>query len=312
MDQISLFAGGRITDYAGAFVQGTFDGVDQRVPSGQHRPAPDRAVQSWRHASCVSALDINNGPTVQDPFNSTYAWGYPYVASILVPTPTAQPLLAGGLIGNSIGATVYAWYDRSLYLEAGLYNTYGPSLAELYRQCIWAGRHRESGTLSCAPPMSGTGTASPPMSAGFSCIPTSIRPISTFASNGSCGPGQLHRLRSRWWLSMDRRRNEYRLGSRDHRPRGTEPAQLVRYRGGEPSRQYAEPASRQRHLLLPADLRGHGRLAKDLGHPDPGALRARAADRERQRQAQQQRLHLRGRLRAVRQSRLSASAYGST
>jgi hypothetical protein len=27
MDQISLFAGGRITDYAGAFVQGTFNGV---------------------------------------------------------------------------------------------------------------------------------------------------------------------------------------------------------------------------------------------------------------------------------------------
>ena len=27
MDQISLFAGGRITDYAGAFVQGTFDGI---------------------------------------------------------------------------------------------------------------------------------------------------------------------------------------------------------------------------------------------------------------------------------------------
>ena len=26
---------------------------------------------------------------------------------------------------------VYAWYDRSLYLEAGLYNTYGPSLLSL-------------------------------------------------------------------------------------------------------------------------------------------------------------------------------------
>ena len=35
--------------------------------------------------------------------------------------------------------------------------------------------------------MSGTGTASPPISAGFSCIPTSIPPTSTFASNGSAG-----------------------------------------------------------------------------------------------------------------------------
>lgn len=50
------------------------------------------------------------------------------MSSALVPTPAAQPLLAGGLAGNSLGATVYAWYDRSLYLEAGLYNTYGPTL----------------------------------------------------------------------------------------------------------------------------------------------------------------------------------------
>ena len=50
-------------------------------------------------------VDVNNGPTVQDPVNSTYAWGYPFVASALAPTPAAQPLLAGGLIGNSIGAT---------------------------------------------------------------------------------------------------------------------------------------------------------------------------------------------------------------
>jgi hypothetical protein len=68
---------------------------------------------------------------VQDPYNSSYAWGYPYVASALAPTPAAQPLLAGGLIGNSIGVTLYGWYDRAVYLEAGLYNTYGPTLLSL-------------------------------------------------------------------------------------------------------------------------------------------------------------------------------------
>lgn len=73
-------------------------------------------------------LDFNNGPTVQDPYNSTYAWGYPYVASALSAVPSAQPLLAGALAGNSYGITGYAWYDRSLYLEGGLYGAYGPSL----------------------------------------------------------------------------------------------------------------------------------------------------------------------------------------
>ena len=74
---------------------------------------------------------MNNGPTVQDPYNSTFAWIFPFASSALAPTPTAQPLLAGGLIGNSIGATVYAWYDRRLYVEGGLYNTYGPTLLNL-------------------------------------------------------------------------------------------------------------------------------------------------------------------------------------
>jgi len=127
MDQISLFAGGRITDYAGAFVQGTFNGIAStfKLDNTDLRLTTPLSVGD---TELRVGLDINNGPTVQDPYNTTYAWGYPYVASALVPVPTAQPLLAGGLIGNSIGATVYGWYDRSLYVEAGLYNTYGPSM----------------------------------------------------------------------------------------------------------------------------------------------------------------------------------------
>ena len=130
VDQISIFLGGRITDYAGGFVQGTFSGITStfKLDNTDLRMSTPLDVNS---TELRVGLDVNNGPTVQDPFNSTYAWGYPYVLSALAPTPAAQPLLAGGLVGNSLGATVYAWYDRSLYLEAGLYNTYGPTLLSL-------------------------------------------------------------------------------------------------------------------------------------------------------------------------------------
>ena len=141
MDQISVFAGGRIADYAGAFVQVTFNGID----SSFHLDNTDLRLTTPFHVGDTElrvGLDINNGPTVQDPYNSTYAWGYPYVASALVPTPAAQPLLANGLTGNSLGATLYAWYDRSLYLEAGLYNTYGPSLLS------WTGNAYGPGSTS--------------------------------------------------------------------------------------------------------------------------------------------------------------------
>jgi hypothetical protein len=141
MDQISVFAGGRIADYAGSFVQVTFNGID----SSFHLDNTDLRLTTPFHVGDTElrvGLDINNGPTVQDPYNSTYAWGYPYVASALVPTPAAQPLLANGLTGNSLGATLYAWYDRSLYLEAGLYNTYGPSLLS------WTGNAYGPGSTS--------------------------------------------------------------------------------------------------------------------------------------------------------------------
>ena len=128
MDQISVFLAGRINDYAGGMVQATFDGIG----SAGYLDNTDLKLTApfdLKNAELRVGMDVNNGPTVQDPYNSTYAWGYPYVSSALVPTPAAQTLLSGGgLIGNAIGVTAYAWYDRSLYLEAGLYNTYGPRL----------------------------------------------------------------------------------------------------------------------------------------------------------------------------------------
>ncbi len=62
MDQISLFAGGRITDYAGAFVQGTFDGVT----SAFHLDNTDLRLTSPFSVGDTElrlGLDINNGPT---------------------------------------------------------------------------------------------------------------------------------------------------------------------------------------------------------------------------------------------------------
>jgi hypothetical protein len=73
LDQISLFFAGRINDYAGAFVQGTYDGVghaflldntDLRLTT--LLDANDRDLRV--------GLSGNNGPTVQDPYNSTFAW----------------------------------------------------------------------------------------------------------------------------------------------------------------------------------------------------------------------------------------------
>jgi hypothetical protein len=130
LDQISLFLAGRLNDYAGAFVQGTYNGVDRTV-SLDNTDLRLSAPLTFRDNELRVGLSVNNGPTVQDPYNSTFAWIFPFATSQLAPTPTAQPLLAGGLIGNSVGVTAYGWYDRHLYFEGGVYNTYGSTLTRL-------------------------------------------------------------------------------------------------------------------------------------------------------------------------------------
>jgi hypothetical protein len=138
MDQISLFLAGRITDYAGGMAQVTFDGIAS-VGYLDNTDLKLTTPFDFNDTELRVGLDVNNNPTVQDPYNTSYAWGYPYVSSALVPTPAAQPLLAGALAGNAIGATVYAWYDRSLYLEAGLYNTFDKRLLALTGNALGPG-----------------------------------------------------------------------------------------------------------------------------------------------------------------------------
>jgi hypothetical protein len=82
---------------------------------------------------------LNNNPTVQDPYNTTAAWGFPYIASAIAPGPAGSPILADGFGGNTIGYTVYAWYDSKLYLEAGAYNTLGPWVLARFGNALGVG-----------------------------------------------------------------------------------------------------------------------------------------------------------------------------
>lgn len=128
LDAVSLFLAGRIGEHSGGFVQGTYSGTSQMFLLDLVDVRPYTDSFDLGGTELRLGTTVNNTPTVTDPFNSTFAWGYPFVASHLAATPTAQPILANGLAGNSIGLTAYAWYDRALYLEAGGYQSQSPYL----------------------------------------------------------------------------------------------------------------------------------------------------------------------------------------
>ncbi len=119
-DQTSLFYGGRIAGPVGAFVQVTYDGVAQRLAWDN---LDIRFAKSLKVAGkpVVYGLSLNNNPTVQDLWNSTPAWSFPYESSPLAPTPAAAPAIEGAFATQVGGLTAYTMIDDLLYLEGGAY-----------------------------------------------------------------------------------------------------------------------------------------------------------------------------------------------
>jgi hypothetical protein len=122
----SLFYGGKILDHLGAFVQGTYD----EVPRSFHWDNTDIRYANTAalvEQELVYGVSLNNNPTVNDVWNSTPAWGYPYVASELTPAPAAHTLIEGGLAQQVLGLNPYLYWNRLVYAEIGGYRTLGPS-----------------------------------------------------------------------------------------------------------------------------------------------------------------------------------------
>ena len=66
---------------------------------------------------------INNNPTVQDVWNSTPAWGFPFALSSVAPTPAASTIIDGTLAQQVGGIGAYGFWDNLLYLEGAVYRT---------------------------------------------------------------------------------------------------------------------------------------------------------------------------------------------
>lgn len=122
LDQVSLFAAGGLGKHFGGFAQVTYDGI------GRHWTWDNLDLRAVTKAKVfdkdsIFGLSVNNNPTVQDPWNTLPAWGFPYTDTRVSPTPAAAPLIDGALAQHVIGATAYGWLDQKLYVEAGGYTS---------------------------------------------------------------------------------------------------------------------------------------------------------------------------------------------
>ncbi len=118
----SLFLAGSMGDHVGGFIQVTYSGQDD------HFSWDNTDIRVARHRTLlgkdlVYGFDFNNNPTVEDLWNDTPAWGYPWVAPDSTPTPIASPVLNGALAQDVAGAGAYALFDDHLYASGLVYRS---------------------------------------------------------------------------------------------------------------------------------------------------------------------------------------------
>lgn len=122
LQQASVFLAGRLIDHVGTFTQWTYDGI------AHHAALDNTDIRAAWHMTendidFIYGVTVNNNPTVSDVWNSTPAFGFPFASSSVSVTPAASTLIDGGLAQQVAGLAAYAFWQRSIYAEFGLYRT---------------------------------------------------------------------------------------------------------------------------------------------------------------------------------------------
>jgi hypothetical protein len=131
LSPFSGFWGGAITNNIGAFAQVTYNAPP---PGGFSDPLghtwtwdnTDVRYASTAHAGpfdVIYGITANNNPTVQDVWNTTPAWAFPYAVSTIASTPAAKTQIEGAFAARVVGVGAYMFINDMLYLEMTGYRT---------------------------------------------------------------------------------------------------------------------------------------------------------------------------------------------
>jgi hypothetical protein len=120
---VSLFLAGAWGSHVGSFAQVTYtaqgnhfswDNTDVRYANKEHE---------LFGKSLTYGVTFNNNPTVEDLWNSTPAWGFPFTASNVSPTPAAKAIINGALGQDVAGLGGYSMWNEHLYVGGTVYRS---------------------------------------------------------------------------------------------------------------------------------------------------------------------------------------------
>jgi len=120
---VSLFLSGAWTEHVGSFIQVTYDTQDDHFSMDNTDVRYAKLKKLKNGKEFIYGLNLNNNPTVEDLWNSTPAWGFPWLSDDFAPTPNASPIINGNLGQDVAGFGAYAMYNNHLYFDAALYRS---------------------------------------------------------------------------------------------------------------------------------------------------------------------------------------------
>jgi hypothetical protein len=120
---VSLFLAGAWTGHIGSFVQVTYDS------QADHFSWDNTDIRYANHGGklfgkpLTYGITLNNNPSVEDLWNTTPAWGYPYVGSNVAPGPSAGAIINGALAQDVAGVGGYTMWNEHWYLAGTMYRS---------------------------------------------------------------------------------------------------------------------------------------------------------------------------------------------
>ena len=134
---LSFFWGGAITQNIGAFAQVTYGGPPVTASIGTdpfvHTWSWDSTDLRFANSTTIAGIPVtygitaNNNPTVQDPWNTTPAWSFPYAISPFSSGFGPTPIVDGAFAAQVGSVGTYTFINNALYLEASAYHSLSPN-----------------------------------------------------------------------------------------------------------------------------------------------------------------------------------------
>ena len=121
--QVGIFYAGKIAPHIGAFLQLTYgyDSGSIGIDNTDIRFADLKVLPGDQ--TLTYGLSLNNNPTIQDVWNSTPAFGFPYASSKIGSGFGPTTKIDGAFAQSVAGLTAYAYWNESLYGEIGVYRS---------------------------------------------------------------------------------------------------------------------------------------------------------------------------------------------